>query len=477
MKTKLLVLILSAVVLLGGAVGVAAYVNSPEIVAINAVLNVVEDFTQRDEINPLYNMVTQGSLEASASKIEQDGENIMEGSSVSGKIYFSKDALMLQNLDVKLFEDFYASGDIYLSKELIYIKEDEIIGEAYGVKPEEFATDLANSIFAANSGSDYAIPDEDLYDSLTKSTDDMDIDSMQKDAEKLLKKYAKELWKIVCEHAEFTSRNKDVRLNGEKKSARVITIEIDGEAMAGIVEDAYQYLADDTDVIDFIEKYESVLSPYASNLYDSDEYDSLAEAYEAMIQEAGSEVDDLCDELADYDDGNIAVEIVTPKLNSDLLKMSVKVSGDTLFTIDLGEKGMKKTDKISVEIDGVKAVYEIKADKKEKTTATLKVEGEQIASMTINHKNENFKFEVGDYTVNGSMETSKNTTTITLDKITDSWVSYDGTEHKDEYKTDIRLTICEKDKIPKAPKNYNKISDITESDVEKWIEKIGDLLF
>lgn len=474
MKTKLVAILLSAVLLLGGAtIGLAVYNNTPEVLARNAILGMFQDLIQRDEINPLYNMVTQGSLEVSMSEFQEDGEDLLDNTALSGKLYFSKKALMLENADVKLFGgDFHASGNIYISDELIYIKEDHILGGAYGISPQELSGDLKNSIFAPDSGSEYAFPDEEIFDAITETSDSANLEEMKKDAEELLKKYIKQVWKIICDDAEFDSETTDVRLNGEKKSARVVTIDVDADAMADMLRDAYDFLKNDGDVIKFIETYQSSFASFAGELYDTEEYDSIAEAYKALIEEIGENLDDLCEELLEYGEERITVEITTPKLTADLLKLTVKVNDDVFATLDFGEKGLKKTDKISVEITETKIVYEITQNDKKQFDAGLKIDGEKIASVSINKSDDIYKLKYDTYSISGSIETKRKSTMITVDKITDSWYSsFENKQKQSVYETDIKIVINERDKIPAAPKTYRKISDISESDIEAWLNK------
>ena len=474
MKTKLVAIILSAVLLLGGAaVGLTVYNNTPEVVARNAILGMFQDLIKRDEINPLYNMITQGSLEASVSEFTEDGEDLLEDTSIAGKLYFSKEAFMLENADVKLFGgDFHASGDIYLSNELIYIKEDHILGGAYGITPKELSADLRSSIFAPDSGSEYAIPDEEVFDAITETSDSADLDAMKKDAEKLLKKYIKQAWKIICDDAEFDSETTDVRLNGEKKTVRVVTIDVDADAMASMLRDAYDFLKNDGDVVKFIETYQSSFSSFAGELYNTEEYGSMAEAFEALIDDIGDDLDELCEELHDSGEERITIEIATPKLTADLLKLTVKVDDDVFATLDFGEKGLKKTDKISVEVEETKIAYEITQNDKKQFDAALKIDGEKPASISINKADHSYKLKCDTYTVSGSIETKRKSTTITVDKITDSWYSsYENKQKESTYETDIKIVINEKDKIPAAPKTYRKISEISDHDVEAWLNK------
>ena len=192
-----------ATVVGGGAVGVGI-ANSPKIVMANAISGVVEDVLERDEIKPIYDMVKHGSLEASISSWNENGYNYLEGQAYSGKIYFSKDALMLEDVSVRI-DSFEVNGSAYISSDVLYIAEDEILGDAYGVKLADLGTELDNSIFAYNSGSKYSlgnVMESDDYDQLIESLEgSKSSKKMTKDAKKIAKTYSKNFAKIVGNHA------------------------------------------------------------------------------------------------------------------------------------------------------------------------------------------------------------------------------------------------------------------------------------
>ena len=166
MKKKTLIILAAAiVVVLGGAITAAAYFNSPKVVAMNAITGFVEDFIERDEFSVVTDMLDGGSLEASLSKLQNDGEDMLDGASFSGKVYFDKDAIMFENIAVSANGQ-KINGNIYLSEDMIYISEDELIKEAYGAEFDKLADDLKDSIFAYGSGSDYAIPSEEIYNAI-----------------------------------------------------------------------------------------------------------------------------------------------------------------------------------------------------------------------------------------------------------------------------------------------------------------------
>ena len=143
---KIFAIILCALLSLGLIASAVLY-YSPQATAINAVVGATKDFAKRDEISPLYQMLKEGSLEFSASEVKQNDENLLEDSSLSGKIYFSKDAMMYENINIKLSNLLDISGNMYFSNDLIYIEEDTILNGAYGMKPKNFVSDLENSIY------------------------------------------------------------------------------------------------------------------------------------------------------------------------------------------------------------------------------------------------------------------------------------------------------------------------------------------
>ena len=128
MKIKLIAIIVAAVMLVGvgTGVGVAIYTNLPQNVAANAVMGAFEELLERDEVKPLYNTLTKGSITASVEGVTQDDVDLLNGITASGKMYFSNKAFMLEDFQLE-YDDFKVKGDLYVSEDMLYISEDEII--------------------------------------------------------------------------------------------------------------------------------------------------------------------------------------------------------------------------------------------------------------------------------------------------------------------------------------------------------------
>lgn len=95
-----------------------------------------------------------------------------------------------------------------------------------------------------------------------------------------------------------------------------------------------------------------------ANIYDEEEYNSFSELYEKWLDEFENEIGNICDNISD-DFKSLTVNIATPKLNSKLLKLEIEVDNQTVFVLDCGEKGLKKTDTITIEALNAKISYKV----------------------------------------------------------------------------------------------------------------------
>ena len=460
MNIKMIVAAAACVTVAGGGVTGAVVANTPKAVTSNALSGMVEDVLARQEIEPLYNMLKQGSLEASLSSVKSDGVEQLQNASISGKIYFSKDAFMAEDVKVK-YGSLNIAGQAYISSDLIYVQEDNVLGDAYGINIKSLAKDLEDSIFAYGSGSKYAIQDEEAYEKLIETLDQsLKFDKMRKDLEKIGKKYVKKIAKIVMNNAEYSSETKNEKLNGTKEKVRVITMEIDGEVMSNIISEVYDFLLEDNSLVKHFEKYEDEYSLVTSSSLGDDK--TLAEWYAETLENCEDQIDLLCDSVEESF-SDIELEIATPKMQAKALKLTLKMEREELFVLDFGAKGAKKTDKVTLEVDGSKYTYEIKEDTSKKYKAVFECDGEQMASVNVDRKEGEYKLLIGSsYKVEGTLEKKGKNIQLTVDAITDEKLGSQLT-------TDLTLNIKTKDKMPKAPKDYKTIADITEKDIDKLL--------
>ena len=371
MTIKMIAAVAACTTVVGGGVTTTAVMNSPKIVTANAISRMFEDVLAREEIEPIYNMLKGGSLEAQVSEVMLKGANKMKGT-YAGKVYFSEDALMLEDVMVQ-YGNFKIDADLYVSQDTIYLSEQEVLGGEYGINMDTLAKDFEESIFAYGSGSKYAISDEDIYETLLEAFEDATTSKKAtKDAKKILKKYLKKAAKIINNNVEYSSEGDKVKLNGEKKNVRVITVEMDEEALSNIIYEFYEFLVEDQSLIKHFEKYEEQYAAFVEGI--EGDYDSMAEWYEDILDDAEDTIEDLCEEIENsrsFQDWEFI--LYTPKAEAKVLGMELKIGKTNIFALDFGTKGVKDTDEITLEVDGEKISYEIKKNDKKTYKATLEV--------------------------------------------------------------------------------------------------------
>ena len=475
MKKLIISIVAALTVCAGTATGATVYMNQPEVVARNAVADVIEGFFEREEIAPVLGMVTEGSLELTAkSKMdEEDVPAILADAEAGGKIYFSENAIMLEGFYAKT-EGIDLKADAYLSEELAYVTNDDILGGSWGIIRGEMADAFKDSELIEMTG----MPEEaeELILKILESYDDNITADLRKDIEKYSEKYLKVVIKAIENNAKYESENDEVKVGGERIDARVIAVTIDAEAAVAIAEEIYDEFKNDKKlretVLGYLEEYEDLVK---ENGFVTDDED-FADLYDEMIDEIG----DAIDELDEDDEGAIVMEIVTPKLSSKLMKLNLieKYDGGktTLLTIDVGEDGVKDSQNISITAGGATISYEITENSSKEYVSAIKVkygsESTTVAKLTIDKKEDTFKLSIpeGDTTISGNWVSKGKTTTITVNKV-----------KVDEYTVsdfEITLVIKSKDKMPspEGKKDIKNILSITEEDIEEITSNAGDIL-
>ena len=492
MKAKLLLVIVLVVLVVGGTFVTVAMLNAPATVAANALGGLAKDALERDEIKPFCELFTSGSIEASLDGMKVDGYDSFGDSSISGKLYFSEDAFMLKNVKVNLADgDVKLNGDAYISEDVVYVNEQEILGGTYGINFSSLADDFANSIFAADSGSVYAL-DKGTYDAIMKRLDNVSENKMmQRDLEKLSRRVFLDLWEIVLDHAELSSEVVEIDLSGKSSKVRLISITIDSLAMQNIIRAAYEYLCESKEIVAFIEKHESTLCGVLEALYpyDWDAYGSLAELYKKRMSELSDTAEDLCKEL-ESDFRALSIHIATSRISGKLLKLWIEDELETVLSIDCGKKGMRKTDTVTIEAGEVKIVY--KVDKKgfKKLGASIAIESrnqEIEFSVSIDKKEgtytANFKhvkneknYYLTEWAASGNIATKRSTITFTIDKVNYKHRINNSSDWWNRYELECEVTVKLEDEMPMPRKVYKTVADITEEDIENVVKKLEKLV-
>ncbi len=270
----------AAVVAVGGYAVASNYILFPEF--NEALANTIEAKTE-----PLTEFDTQKFREEGKTEISIDIPEFDFDATVS----LSHSEKALQAALSTCGETFTAS---YKDLNLALAVDGFNDGEAYGLSLKNLRDNIMDSIFAANSGTDYEI-DMDIINNV--------CDVVEKITEpKEMNKEYERAYEFLMEVFEKSEMAKDAKISysklevlGEERSGRSQTLTINQDYIVGLIEDYAE--AFDTAKGKDLEAIEYVLEDI-SNLLDTDEpdIDDIVE----LLEEAASAIDDI-DELEDLE--------------------------------------------------------------------------------------------------------------------------------------------------------------------------------
>ena len=470
MKKIIIIAVVAVLVCIGTVGAVVAILNSPKQVASRALENLVDELLERDEIEPLTQILNGGSVEFTAdSEALNDLLKTKTPYGVSGKIYFAEKALLVDEFTL-IAGNKMINADLYCSEDMIYVENSEIMNGVWGLEKGELYHTWSGSVFAPNSGHDFALDKAtfDVVGEILKALDeDLDKD-MIADLEALSDRYLEKAWKLIAKHAEFESEKDEVRINKERKNARVITITLDDQAVIAIMEDFYEYLSEDEKLADLVEEYGDRLTTVLEEVY---EIDDVTAAYEECLAEIGKDVETAVAKVEAQMEHEIIITMVTPTMSAEVLMLNVEYDKADYATIQFGHDGIHKTDCISVNIPGtLEFTYEIKKDNKDEFLAEMKLNGAMLASLEIDRDEETYELKLWDfYTVEGITKSKSGKSTVTVDKLSMG-------ELETYENLGITLVFDKKDEMPEPETEITPIFTAKGDDLEACMKEMREFV-
>ena len=180
---------------------------------------------------------------------------------------------------------------------------------------------------------------------------------------------------------------------------------------------------------------------------------------------------DATDKIEDY----IEIKIVTPKLQSKLLKLEIEQDGDSVFSVDFGKSGLAKTNEITVQTQEETYYYYVEQNDSEAYESQLIINNRIAAQIYIDKSRE--KFEVlwqadlfaDEIELRGTYKEDTGWYSVELNKIIHSNYTSEST-----IKCDITFIFQENATMPPLISDYIKPSQITEEQVDAWREKVNN---
>ncbi len=498
MKKKLIIIIAASLlaVVLATSVTSVALANTPQSIAARAVSNTSDDLLARPEFEPLVQLFTGGSLQFSLNSVkDEDGYDYFRSNYVTGKAYLSTDAAYLTDVDVRLGE-VNLEGSAYISDDFVYVSENEILRDSFGVKYSQLASEFSQSIFAPNSGSKYALSDKDYTLLLNEIQAANSYKTVKKEFSKLSPKIAKNLYKIVVDAATISKTNESIWLSGETTPVRLITFTIDGNAMTKIVSQWNHYLRNSEDIIEFLRNNESAIKS-AMGL---DKSISLVKEYRLALEEIKEVFDEIAEILlAEVE--TIKIKVATPKTSKNLLKLTVQIGGIFIFEMDCGKDGYLYSDKIDIKCGESQIIYHLNANDKKNFEATLLINLPSDSlelEWKVDKQTNQFEARLTyafEYYINGYYNTTikvytervasgsilhkHGKTTLNVDSFgLTEYQTKNGTlssKSTTDFDVDAVVVIDTNDKMPSVPRKYKKLSTLTERDFENLLDGLDTL--
>ncbi|MBE6608673.1 MAG: hypothetical protein E7633_08985 [Ruminococcaceae bacterium] len=480
MKKLAIAILVVSLLIAGVTVGVSAHANNPKTIVRNSFGDIVEDLAERDEVAPIINVFTKGSVTVDASVDMTEDEKIRMG----GKVYFSEDEVYFENLHVKA-ADIKLDSDLYFGKDYMYLTNDKILGGTYGVVYSEIVNNFKKSIFAPDSDSEFAISEEEFDEILNilKLYTDEKLNDIPKDVEKIYDRYVKVFMKSLEEHANYESEKGEVKVGGDYMRARTVTVTVSEKTVVNIIKDLYKELKEDDDLRDKLKEYSDYFASLIVELGyaasdDVEDFD-IEQYYDDAIDSIGDAIETMEENMQKF---KLVVKFVTPTTSSTVLKIEVyaRVDGEKIdiVTVDFGKGGIKKSDCIRIESNGIEVKYEISENNSKEYSSSLKVSyGDgwmTIFKLFVDKKEDTYRIttpeELGNVTIRGTFEQKGDKTTIGLNKIKIGEQTIDG--------FNIKITLDEKDSLPKiiSKKNIKDVVKISEKDIERITENLEEFM-
>lgn len=499
---KLLIIVLAAVLFVSSVgIGIGVFMNRPETVMKTSMQNLFEDAFTRPEIETVSSFMQSGSLELILGLSAMDNEISLEY-----KEYFGLADYETYIEKVKLnVNDFSIDGSAYIGDDYMYVSAPSVYGDPIGLSRGNTEKEFADSLFIFESGSEFELAEEtsDAIKIFCRIYDDAKDKEAVKDIEELLKSYTELLVNSIGDHAEIEKENEKIKIHGEQVSAKMIIVEIDAECIYNVISDLYDELKDDNRIPKLIKKYGKLAEEYIEGTslegqlqssLGGDEDDAVTEvildAYDEVLDELDSLVDEMEDTMDEADGFKLVVEMATKKSSSDLMAVEVIAKADgekvELANIQFGKAGVKKTDKITVDIMGeMYAELAVKQDDKEayKVEFTLEEGEEEIMNVFAKIDRAGDKFSVGatvegeTYEVKGNYDKSGKKHTFDFKDVT--YTDSTGEEismidsllaeaEGEDIDFELKVIICESDKPkPLAKGKVKSVFELDEDDFEE----------
>lgn len=444
--------------------------NTPEGLLATGFRNSMDALESNSFSEKMDQVSNGGSME-----ITMDLANLMAESGLpmdgTGSLKFymdSKNEKAVMTLGVLLAEIQNVDISLYSDEDSLVLASDLLLGDkAYGIDFNNLEENFNNSVFGPDGAYSLGIEvPEDFQEQLDK------YQKYTEATEKLVEQLGSCLAESAAKNADMEKENDTLSLGGKEVNTTAVTVKMDHDQLAAVLEDVLDYMRTDKDFEKYLEEYVNILVSNGEG-----DTDALIEEFYQELDDAAESIDELKEDLEDEGAGIEAVFHIT-KSGKQMVGMELTFESNTSpmkISIYAGPD-LESADEISFRVDvddsTIRGSYVVTTNDKKAYAAQLllREDGETVLSgevewdktsgdLTITMANEWEDSVV----IRGTLVETKMVTALTLDS-----VEMDG----EQVNLGLGIVLKTMDKMPDTPA-YKDILKMTEAEVTAIITDLS----
>lgn len=448
--------------------------NTPEGLLATGFRNSMEALESNSFSEKMDQVSNGGSME-----ITMDLANLMAESGLpmdgtgSLKLYMdSKNEKAVMTLGVLLAEIQNVNISLYSDEDSLVLASDLLLGDkAYGIDFNNLEENFNNSVFGPDGAYSLGIEvPEDFQEQLDKYR------KYTEATEKLVEQLGSCLAESAAKNADMEKENDTLSLGGKEVKTTAVTVKMDHDQLAAVLEDVLDYMRTDKDFEKYLEEYVNILVSSGEG-----DTDALMEEFYQELDDAAESIDELKEDLEDEGAGIEAVFHIT-KSGKQMVGMELTFENNTSpmkISIYAGPD-LESADEISfrVDVDGsiVRGSYVVTTNDKKAYAAELMLreDGETVLSGEVEWDKTSGDFAItmaneweDSVVIRGTLMETKMVTALTLDS-----VEMDG----EQVNLGLGIVLKTMDKMPDTPA-YKDILKMTEDEVTAIITDLSMIFF
>lgn len=461
---------------------IAVLSNRPAAILGSSINNTLKDAEKIEVFKIIEDTANGGSVSLSAN-LDEYADDVK----VDAKYYSDiKDLKGAFNMTWTEDDETFLQTDIRYNDKSVTMSAPEFFDGTYGVNLGKLEKNLPGSIFDPDEETDYSLDDDEFEFLLNLQEYVKNDKNLSKESAKIQKKYCTLAIKKILKYSEVSRSTKTITVGEDNIRCRVISITLDGEALANIGEDLINYALEDKELESYLTLAFSNIGFYTDteDLVD-DFYDELEATLEDIEEYRESEKVEIITDFYITSSSRIAKFNLTFKDEESEQELSLVLGKDISKSEEMSFFYKKVNDMKAEEIS---VTYEVKENTNKAFEADIKFKDEferfysSTGKRTENSKIKlkwnkkdgecEFKFDNDDddsYVIKGILTEKGDKLTFVLTNIRE-----DGEAVEKIKSLELTIIVDRNDPTPKVSSRYTEITTLNERDFKHLSGDIKD---